>query len=124
MSDPDSRPQAENDEAGHHDRQSGEEVLEREEELQEDAERARDEEPGTDERIDEPESEEQEAEEDAEQVEGEWHVWIIAAVVVIGVALFFAPRFFLPELLGTLGAFLVAIGILGLAVKWAIGRSA
>lgn len=65
-----------------------------------------------------------EAEEDAENVESEWHVWILAAVVVAGIALFFAPRFFLPELLGSLGLFLVFIGVLGWAIKWAIERTA
>lgn len=63
------------------------------------------------------------AEEDAEEVSGEWHVWLLAAIVVIGVALFFAPRFFLPELVGSLGLLLVAIGVLGWVVKWAIART-
>lgn len=64
------------------------------------------------------------AEDDAEDVESEWHVWILAAIVVAGIALFFAPRFFLPELLGSLGVFLVVIGLLGWVVKWAIERTA
>lgn len=63
------------------------------------------------------------AEEDAEEVGGEWHVWLLAAIVVIGVALFFAPRFFLPELVGSLGVLLVVIGVLGWVVKWAIART-
>lgn len=65
-----------------------------------------------------------EAEEDAEEVKSEWHFWIFALLVVAGIALFFAPRFFLPELLVSLGAFLVTIGVLGWVIKWAIERSA
>lgn len=49
-------------------------------------------------------------------------MWIFALIVVAGIALFSAPRFFLPELLGTLGAFLVMIGALGWVVEWAIER--
>lgn len=67
---------------------------------------------------------EEEAADDAEDVESEWHFWILAAVVVIGIALVFAPRFFLPELVGTLGAFLVLVGAVGWVLKWAIDRSA
>ena len=64
------------------------------------------------------------AEDDAEDVESEWHVWILGLIAVAGIAIFFAPGWLVPELLGTLGAFLVAIGVLGLVLKWAIERSA
>lgn len=69
-------------------------------------------------------TDEEAAEDDAEDVESEWHVWILGLIVVAGIVLFFAPRFLVPELLGTLGVFLVVIGVLAWAIKWAIERSA
>lgn len=65
-----------------------------------------------------------EAEEDAEDVESEWHTWALAALVVAGLAIVFAPPFLVPELLGSLGVFLVLIGVIGWVVAWAIRRSA
>ena len=124
MSDPNSSDPV-TDRDADRDRSSGEEQLEREAELQQDEERKREEGPsGSAEGRRDPETPEEAAAEDAEEVEGEWHVWILGLLVVAGIALFFAPRFFLPELLGSLGVFLVLIGVLGWLVTVAIGRSA
>lgn len=117
MSDPHSSPETETDRDAERERSSGEELLESEERVK-DADR-RDREERRAGPTEEPTAEEA-AEDDAEDVESEWHVWILALVVVAGVALFFAPRFLLPELLGSLGVLLVVIGALGLLVKWAI----
>lgn len=70
----------------------------------------------------ETESEAQAAE-DAEEVGSEWHVWLLAVLVVAGVVLLFAPRGFVPELLANLGALLVLIGVLGWTIRWVISRS-
>lgn len=66
---------------------------------------------------------EAEAEEDAREVGSEWHVWLIAIVVIAGVVLLFAPPSLVPELLTYIGALLVLAGVIGWLVKWAIGRS-
>jgi hypothetical protein len=119
VSDPHSSSDSEVEPDADNERSSGEAALDREADLkQEEAVKREDRRRGAA----EPKSEEQAAEEDAEEVEGEWHAWILAAIVVIGIALFFAPRFFLPELLGSLGVFLAVTGVLGFAGKWAIGR--
>ena len=102
-------------------RSSGEELLESEERVKEADRRDREE------RRADPRGEPTDgdaARDDAGDVESEWHVWILGALVVAGIAIFFAPGWLVPELLGTLGAFLVAIGALGLVLKWAIERSA
>ena len=119
MSDPHSSPEAGTDRDAERERSSGEELLESEERVKEADRRDRERRPAHA----EP-TEEEEAANDAEDVESEWHVWVIGLIVVAGIALFFAPGWLVPELLGTLGAFLVAVGVVGLVVKWAIERSA
>ena len=103
-------------------RSSGEELLEREERVKEADRRAR---ANRSERpADSGAEAEAAAEEDAEDVESEWHTWALAALVVAGLAMVFAPPFLVPELLGSLGVFFVLIGVLGWAVAWVIRRSA
>lgn len=121
MSDPHPASDSETDRDAERERSSAEELLESEERVQEADRRDREErraDPGG-----EPTAEE-EAANDAEDVESEWHVWILGLIVVAGIALFFAPGWLVPELLGTLGGFLVAIGLFGWGIKWAIERTA
>lgn len=123
MSDPQPPSGSAADPSDGHEQSSGEELLESEERVKEAdrrerAERAAEPAPGAE------EESAAEAADDAEDVESEWHGWLLGLVVVAGVVLFFAPGFLVPELLGTLGAFLVAVGLLGLVLRWAIARSA
>ena len=121
VSDPHSASNPDTDGDAGDERSSGEELLESEERVMEADRRDRERREGDP--TAEPTAEE-EAADDAEDVESEWHVWILGLLAVAGIALFFAPRSFVPELLGTLGLFLVAIGVLGYAIEWAIERSA
>lgn len=121
VNDPHSSSESATDGDAEHEQSSGEELLESEKRVQE-ADRRDRAERRTDEES-EP-TDEEAAEDDAEDVESEWHAWALGALVVAGIALFLAPRFLLPELLGGLGLFLVAIGVFGWVLKWAIDRSA
>lgn len=118
MSDPNPSSESEADPDDGHERSSGEELLEHEERVKEADRRER-----AARSAEAAPSAEEEAEDDARDVESEWHGWLLGLVVVAGIVLFLAPGFLVPELLGTLGAFLVAIGVFGFVLKWAIERS-
>lgn len=61
-------------------------------------------------------------ESEEEQLSSEWHTWLIGILVVAGILAFVAPRGMLPELAGSLGPLLIALGLIGWVAKWALAR--
>lgn len=61
-------------------------------------------------------------ESEEEQLTSEWHMWVIGILVVVGIVAIAAPSGILPELLGSLGPLLIALGLIGWVVQWLLSR--
>jgi hypothetical protein len=56
---------------------------------------------------------------DAEEPAAEWHVWLGGILVVVGLAILFAPEGMLPEVAVGLAPILVAVAVVGFVGQWA-----
>lgn len=59
---------------------------------------------------------------DEEQVEREWHIWLLALLVVGGIGLAVAPGDIVPGLVAGLGPLFVILGVVGWLFLWAYKR--
>lgn len=64
----------------------------------------------------------EEVDSEEEQVEREWHIWVVALLVVGGLGLVVAPEGMVPGLIGGLGPVFIILGVVGWVTKQAIQR--